>query len=255
MVWLPLLLGAVLCTLAWSAGCGDLADADVALDSTLLREDFGAAGGSIPPLACSAADATACAALPAPAGVAGWQVGCDTAAGQCYGQADVRIQQANATASASSSLDRALGKQAVRYLRSIDIAYTVPTNTLTFALARVEIFVVVDSAGGGATPVDAGSGTTVAADAVVAPTQDVLVGGLDPLGAGEIITGARHLTVASNSPAFAAAAAQVSAGRDLGLAVVVSPRVRAGAPVPAGAIEVLLQPTLRVGISWSEILP
>ena len=62
--------------------------------STSLSADFGTAPGAIPPLACSAATPRRASAVPAPSGVSGWQVGCDAAAGQCFGQADLRIQQA-----------------------------------------------------------------------------------------------------------------------------------------------------------------
>ncbi len=224
--------------------CGDVAEDSVALDSMSLQGDFGAATGTLPALSCTADDASACTGVPAPAGVSGWQVGCDGAAGKCFGQADMRLQQLVVTTSATS-LDTALRKQAVRYLRSVDIAYTIPTNTLTFALARIQIFVVVPAP---AADVVAGTGETAA-------SNDVLVGEIAPLAAGEVVTTSRHLVIAEGSPARDAIAGQVGAGRDFGLAFVVSPRVMAGAPMPAGSFLVSYQPTLKIAISWSQLLP
>ncbi len=233
-----------------TAGCGDLAGTDVALDSTALRADFGAAPGTIPSLACSASDASACTAVPAPAGVSGWQVGCDTAAHQCFGQADLRVQQM-VGATDPSSLDSALGRQAVHYLRSIDIAYTIPANTLTFALAKIQLFVVQNPAanGGGSGAPDGG---VVVEQAPGAPA-DVLVGNADPLAPGQVVSDPRHLSIGEGNPAFAAMASQIEAGQDLSLALVVSPRVVAGTPLPAGAIEVLCQPTLHLAVRWSQV--
>jgi hypothetical protein len=206
--------------------CGDVADDSVALDTMSLQGDFGAATGTLPAMSCTAADASACAGVPAPAGVSGWQVGCDVAAGKCFGQADMRLQQSVVMTSATS-LDTSLRKQAVRYLRSVDIAYTIPTNTLT----------------------------TTASDGETAASSDVLVGEIDPLAAGEVVTTSRHLVIAEGSPARDAIAGQVGDGRDLALAFVVSPRVVAGAPMPAGSFLVSYQPTLKIAISWSQILP
>jgi len=236
---------------ALTTGCGDLASADVALDSTALRADFGAAAGSIPPLACTASSASACAAVPAPVGVSGWQVGCDATAHQCFGQADLRIEQTVAVAN-PSSLDSALGRDAAPYLRGIDVAYTIPINTLTFALAKIQLFVVAS----GAVAPDAGTavgdgGTTL--EAAPAEAGDVLVGNADPLAAGQLLSDARHLSIGEGTPAFTAIANQVESGQNLGLAVVVSPRVVAGAPLPAGAVEVICQPTLHFAVRWSQV--
>jgi hypothetical protein len=219
--------------------CGDVAEDSVALDTMTLQGDFGAATGTLPAMSCTAADASACADLPAPAGVSGWQVGCDVAAGKCFGQADMRLQQ-SVVMTSSTSLDTSLRKQAVRYLRSVDIAYTIPTNTLTFALARIQVFVVVPS---------------TASDGQTAASSDVLVGEIDPVAAGEVVTTSRHLVIAEGSPARDAIAGQVGDGHDLALAFVVSPRVMAGAPMPAGSFLVSYQPTLKIAISWSQILP
>jgi hypothetical protein len=231
---------------ALTAGCGDLASADVALDSTALRADFGAATGSIPPIACTAGNASACAAVPAPAGVSGWQVGCDASAGQCFGQADFRVQQSVAVAT-PSSLDSQLGREAVPYLHGIDIAYTVPSNTLTFALAKIQLFIVTNGAA-----VGTGDGGVIL-EASPAQSSDVLVGNVDPLAAGQVVADAHHLSISEGTPAFTAIADQVQAGQNLALAVVASPRVVAGTRLPAGAIEVLCQPTLHFAVRWSQI--
>jgi hypothetical protein len=239
-----------LASLAIAAGCGDLAGADIHLAPTALSEDFGTQPGAIPRLACSAANASACAAVPPPAGVSGWQVGCDTTAGQCFGQADLRIQQAVTTGD-PSSFSSAIGQQAAHYLESIDIAYTIPTNTLTFALAKIQLYVVQNpvAGGGGAGSPDGG----VVVEQAPAPATDVLVGNVDPLAAGQIVSAERHLSLDGSDPAFTAISSQVEAGQDLVLALVVSPRVVAGAPLPAGAITVVCEATLHFGLTWSDI--
>ena len=239
-----------LVSLAIVAGCGDLAGADIHLASTTLGADFGTLSGAIPPLSCSAANTSTCAAVPAPAGVTGWQVGCDTAAGQCFGQADFRTQQTVATAD-PSSVDGAIGQQAAHYLESIDIAYTVPRNTLTFALAKIQIFVVQSAAAGGGGS-GAPDGGVVVERAPAAPS-DVLVGNVAPLAAGQVVTADRHLSLDGSDPAFVAISSQVKAGQDLVLAVVLTPRVAAGGAIPSGAIQVVCAPTLHFGFKWSDI--
>jgi hypothetical protein len=234
-----------------AAGCGDLAGADIHLGSTSLSADFGAGSGAIPPLACSAADASACTAVPAPAGVSGWQVSCDATARQCFGQADLRIQQPVGAAD-PSSLDGALGRQAAHYLRSMDIAYTIPTNTLTFALAKIQLYVVQNPVAGGGSGPGAPDGGVVVESAPASPT-DVLVGNVDPLAPGQVVSNTRHVSLDGGAAAFAAISNQVEAGQDLALALVVTPRVVAGTPLPAGAIRVVCEPTLHFGIGWSDI--
>jgi len=236
---------------ASAAGCGDLAGADIQLGSTSLAANFGTASGAIPPLACSAANTSACTAVPAPAGVNGWQVGCDTTAGQCFGQAVLRIQQAVGVAD-PSSLDSALGRQAAHYLRSIEIAYTIPANTLTFALAKIQLYVVqTPGAGGGGSSGSPDGGVVV--ESAPAPPTDVLLGNIDPLAPGQIVSDARHVSIDGGAPAFAAISSQVQAGQDLVLALVVTPRVVAGKPLPAGAIQIVCEPTLHFGITWSDV--
>jgi hypothetical protein len=235
---------------AIAAGCGDLAGADIVLAPTSLRADFGSTPGTVPSLACTAGDKSACMAVPAPAGVSGWQVGCDTAAGQCFGQAELRIQQTVA-ATDPSSFDSAVGQQAVRYLRSIDIAYTIPSNTLTFALAKIQLFIARNAAAGGTGTVAPDGGVVV--EQAPAPPDDVLVGDAVPLAAGQVIGDARHLSIGDGDPAFGVVSSQVEAGQDLVLVLVVSPRVLAGAPMPAGAVEVLCQPKLHFSLRWSQV--
>ncbi len=212
--------------------------------------DFGTQSGAIPPLACTAANASACAAVPAPAGVSGWQAGCDATAGQCFGQADLRIQQ-SVTAADPSSVNSAIGQQAAHYLESIDIAYTIPANTLTFALAKIQLYVVQNPvAGGGGS--GAPDGGVIVEQTPASPT-DVLVGNVAPLAPGQVVSSERHLSLDGSDPAFTAISSQVEAGQDLVLALVVSPRVVAGAPLPGGAIQVVCVPTLHFGIKWSDI--
>jgi hypothetical protein len=244
------LMAIAFASLAITGGCGDLAGADLHLASTSLGTDFGTQSGAIPPLACSTANASACAAVPPPAGVSGWQVGCDATAGQCFGQADLRIQQAVSTAD-PSSVNSAIGQQAVHYLESIDLAYTIPTNTLTFALAKIQLYVVQTpgASGGSAGAPDGG----VIVEQAPASSSDVLVGNVDPLAPGQTVSAQHHLSLDGSDPAFTAISSQVEAGQDLVLALVVSPRVVAGAPLPRGAIQVVCAPTLHFGISWSDI--
>jgi hypothetical protein len=244
------LMAFALASLTVAASC-DLAGADIHLASTSLGADFGTQAGSIPPLACSASSASACAAVPAPAGVTGWQVGCDSTAGQCFGQADLRIQQTVAAAD-PSSFDSAVGKQAVHYLESIEIAYTIPSNTLTFALAKIQLYVVRNPvAGGGGS--SAAAGSVVVEKAPASSAGDVLVGNVPPLAAGQVVSAERHLSIDGSDPAFTAISSQIEAGQDLALALLVTPRVVASGPLPGGAVQVVCAPTLHFGLKWSDI--
>lgn len=231
---------------SFAAGCGDLAGADVVLAPATLTADFGTAPGTIPPLACSGSNASACLAVPAPTGVSGWQVGCDAAAGQCFGQANLRIQQVVAS-NDPSSFDSEVGRQAVRYLRSVDIAYTIPSNTLTFALAKIQLYIVPNPTT--TAPVDGG---VVVEQAPASPT-DLLIGNVETLAPGQMVSAAHHLSLEGGSPAFGAISSQVQAGQDLALALVVTPRVVASAPLPAGAVAVVCQPTLHFALTWGEL--
>ena len=135
----------------------------------------------------------------------------------------------------------------MRYLRSVDIAYTIPTNTLTFALAKIQLYVVQNPTTTG-TP----DGGVVVEQAPASPT-DLLIGNVDALAPGQMVGDAHHLSLDGGSPAFAAISSQVQAGQDLTLALVVTPRVVAGAPLPAGAVAVVCQPTLHFALTLGEL--
>ena len=113
---------------AIATGC-DLAGADIHRASASLGADFGTQAGSIPPLACSASSASACAAVPAPVGVTGWQVGCDTAVGQCFGQADYPSSRRWRRRIPCRSTARSASRRCTTWNRLTSPA-TIPTNTL-----------------------------------------------------------------------------------------------------------------------------
>ncbi len=92
----------------------------------------------------------------------------------------------------------------------------------------------------------------VVEQAPASPT-DLLIGNVDALAPGQMVSDAHHLSLDGGSPAFAAISSQVQAGQDLALALVVTPRVVASAPLPAGAVAVVCQPTLHFALTWGEL--
>jgi hypothetical protein len=174
-----------------SAGCGDLFDFDVDLAQQTFHLDFGQQTGTMPTIACDAS-AGACTAAPSfsvdtsqttgvPSQV-GVTLGCDDASHQCYAQVNARALQMVGVIQDGSFTSK-VERHALSFVKVADVAYTIPTNTLTFDIPKIDVY---------AGP----AGSTTETDPGVA-----LLGSTGPIAAGTPTTTPQHLIVDDNNPA------------------------------------------------------
>jgi hypothetical protein len=219
------------------AACG-LFDFDVDLATQTFTLDFGQQTGTMPAVACDASagacagaasfnfDTSATAGVPSTVDVS---LGCDTGTGQCYAQASARAVQTVGVIQ-DDSFSSKVERHALSFVKLADIAYTIPTNTLTFDIPAVDVY---------AGP----AGATRETDPGVA-----LLGTTQPIAAGMTTTEPAHLIVTDDSPARPVIEHAVEHKQDFVFIVVASPRMNAGNPVPAGAIQIDVAPKLKVGL-------
>jgi len=228
----------VLCLAAGGAlaGCNaNIFDVSVALAHQSYPIDFGNATGTIPSTPCNGGAATVCGnsqtvMLDNNAGQVMVNLACDSAKNLCYAQA-------NATAATTvdvlqdDSFTSAVGRRAVSVVRMLDLQYTVPTNTATFTIPEIDVYV-------------GPAGSKAATDAGV-----VMVDKISPLGPGTTITGSpHHLTVADGSPARELIESNIRDESPFVFVVTAAPRLEAGDTVPAGKVVVDVQPLLGLGL-------
>ena len=217
------------------AGCNpDIFDVSVSLAHESYPIDFGNATGTIPTTPCSGADATVCgtsqsATLDNNAGQVSVTFACDSAKNLCYAQA-------NATAAATvdvlqdDSFTSAVGRRAVSAVRMLDVQYSFPTNTTTFTIPEIDVYV---GPAGSKAPTDSGV---------------VMVDKISPIAAGTTFTDPHHLTVADGSPARDLIETSVRNEKPFVFVVSAAPRLEAGTTVPAGKVVVDVQPILGLGL-------
>jgi len=228
----------VLCLAASGAlgGCNpDIFDVSVALSHESFPADFGNAMGTIPTTTCNTGDTTVCGAsqttmLDDNAGQVTISLACDGSKNLCFAQA-------NATAATTvdvlqdDSFTSAVGRRAVSVVRMLDLQYTIPTNTATFTIPEIDVYV-------------GPAGSKTATDAGV-----VMVDKISPIAAGTTITGSpRHLTVADGSPARDLIESSIRSETPFVFVVTAAPRLEAGATLPAGKVVVDVQPLLGLGL-------
>jgi len=219
------------------AGCGWF-DFDVDLAKQSFALDFGQQTGVMPTVACDASggacsaamsftfDASSTAGAPSDVDVS---VACDQGSQLCYAQASARASQTVAVLQ-DDSFSSKVGRNTLSLVKLADIAYTIPSNTLTFDIPHVDVY---------AGP----AGSTRETDPGVA-----LVGTTQPIMAGVTSSDAQHLIVDDNSPARPVIEHAVENKQDFVFIVVASPRLDAGMAVPAGAIQIDIAPKLTIGL-------
>jgi hypothetical protein len=227
---------ALIATAGGAVGCSsDVLDVDVALAPQTYGADFGAAAGEIPAVACEPQVADSCGGpgpleVAASAGEAQLSTGCDPGTARCYVQADVRVARSVAVLQEDGFVAQ-VKRESLAFVRIVDLAYTVPTNSLTFDLPEVTVYVGPE-------------GTTRETDPGVHP-----IAAMPALAAGAtVIDPPGHLTLADESPAHDFIEWSVRERLPFVFVMSFAPRLDSGAPIPAGAVEIVLAPMLRIGL-------
>jgi hypothetical protein len=222
---------------AASACARDVFDVDVDLTPHAFEADFGPSMGTIPTVPCGTTMPGVCsmgtvidvAASTVPTDVT-VTAACDATTSRCYAAARARLAYEVDVLQDDAFVTKA-ERGATSFVRVLDLGYTIPKNTLTFALPHVDVYV---GPAGTATETDAGV---------------VLVDSIPTVAAGASFSGERrHLTMADGSPARALIESNIAARTPFVLVVVAAPRLEAGAPVPGGAFEIDTFPKVRVGL-------
>ena len=213
----------------------DIFDVNVALASHAYQVDFGSATGTIPTVTCAAGMPSVCdtqqrdavVATPGPSGIS-VDIGCDASTSRCFAEATARLTY-TVDILQDNNFITAVERHSAWVVHSVDLAYTVPTNTLTFAVPQIDVYV-------------GPPGTTTESDAGV-----VFVDSTMPVAAGTTFDQPQHLKVASGSPARDFIVNSVESKQSIVFVVVLTPRIEAGAPVPAGSLELDISPSLTLG--------
>ena len=224
-----------------AGGCSsDVFDVDVDLMAHTFVADFGPPAGTIPTATCSeavaqqvcggsptvAVDTSSTTGVPSDVQVA---LGCDPSSDLCFAQASAHLSQSVDVLQDDAFTTR-VERHALSFVRLVDLAYTIPTNTLTFDLPRIDIY---------AGP----AGSRRETDPGVA-----IVGSTQPVAAGVLVTDPQHVTITDATPARPVIEQAIEHEQEFVFIVVANPRLDAGAPVPAGSVQVDVVAKLTVGL-------
>jgi hypothetical protein len=226
---------------ALAGGCAaDVFDVDVALTPRTFALDFGSQAGTIPDVTCTDAIAQeACGASPAvgadtssttgvPSDVQ-VMLGCDATTDRCFAQANAHLSQPVNVLQDDAFVTR-VERHALSFVQLVDVAYTIPANTLTFDIPQIDIY---------AGP----AGSTRETDPGVA-----IVGSTQPVPAGTVVGDAQHVTISDDTPARPLIEHAIKNKEEFVFVVVANPRLDAGAPVPAGSAQLDVAPKLTIGL-------
>jgi hypothetical protein len=216
----------------------DITDVDIALASHAYVADFGPSSGTIPTVACDPTMPASCgggqtlavttsSAAPADVSV---DLGCDATTSRCFAEAHARLTYELDVLQDDAFVPR-VERDVVPVVRGVDLAYSIPMNTLTFEVPRVDVYV-------------GPAGTQAETDMGV-----VLVDSVSSIAAGAtFVDDRRYLTVADGSPARMLIVQSIEAKQPFVFVLVTAPRLEAGAPVPGGAFELDIYPTVGLGL-------
>lgn len=228
---LTLLIGGAACS-------SDLLDVNVDLQMQSTTVDFGTAQGTIPVVTCDPAQPADCGSAAAGAlqpdastGITNVQLACDATTQRCFAQAQATVIYPVDVLQDDDFVTK-VERRSVVIVRALDLAYSVPANSLTFDVPQIAISV-------------GPSGSTAATDAGV-----VAVGTTGTIAAGEIFADSspRHLVVSDDSAARAFIEQSIMNKQTLVFIATFSPRLEAGATIPAGSLQLDLLPHLTLGI-------
>src|SRR3954469_15575833 len=163
----------------------DVFDVDVALMARTFVADFGSQAGTVPTVACTDAVAQqVCGAAPSvgvdtssttgvPSNVQ-VTLGCDTSTNKCFAQASAHLSQPVDVLQDDAFVTR-VERHALSFVQLVDVAYTIPANTLTFDMPQLDIY---------AGP----AGSTRETDPGLA-----IVGSTQPIPAATVVNDAQHI--------------------------------------------------------------
>jgi len=226
---------------ALSGGCSaDVFDVDVALTPRTFAIDFGSQSGTIPTVTCTdevaqqvcgtspsvGADTSPATGVPSDVLVT---LGCDTTTNQCFAQASAHLSQPVDVLQDDAFVTR-IERHALSFVQLVDVAYTIPANTLTFAVPQIDIY---------AGP----AGSTRETDPGVA-----IVGSTQPVPAGTVVNDAQHVTISDETPARPLIEHAIENKQQFVFVVVANPRLDSGAPVPGGSVQIDVAPKLTIGL-------
>ena len=234
-----LILAATFTTMSVTVACStNGSEADVTLAPHAYLADFGAASGIVPTVACASEAATACGAGQAlrvatssgdSADDVNVDVRCDPQIDRCFAQALARLPY-ELEVMRDDAFVAEIEQRPDVVVRSVDLAYTLPVNTLTFDVPRIDVYV-------------GPSGTKTEADHGV-----VLLDSISPVPAGATFVDGRHLRLVEGSAAYTRIVKTIEAKQSFVFLVVAIPRLPAGATLPAGRFEVDIVPTVSLGL-------
>ena len=224
-----------------SGGCAaDVFDVDVALTARTFVADFGSQTGTIPTVTCTnevaqqvcggsasvGVDTSAATGVPSDVQVS---LGCDAGTSQCFAQASAHLSQPVDVLQDDAFVTR-VERHALSFVQLVDVAYTIPANTLTFDIPQIDIY---------AGP----AGSTRETDPGVA-----IVGSTQPVPAGAVVNDAQHITISDETPARPLIEHAIENKQGFVFVVVANPRLGAGAAVPAGSVQIDVAPKLTIGL-------
>ena len=156
-------------------------------------------------------------------------LGCDDSTDRCFAQASAHLSQPVNVLQDDAYVTR-VERHALTFVHLVDVAYTIPSNTLTFEIPQIDIY---------AGPAGARRET----DPGVA-----IVGSTQPIAPGTVVTDAQHITISDDTPARPLIEDAIENKQEFVFIVVANPRLEAGAPIPAGAVQIDVFPKLVVGL-------
>ena len=217
-------------------GCGlissNIFDITIGLSSQTYGHDFGSA-------TTSKAPTISCPASPDPCGALTTQIPgasngrCDTSQSPSVCAADVSVVlPSTVNLSMDQSFATSVGSKAVRFVRTIDLAYGVNMNTTTFDIPALQLYI---GPSGAKQPTDPGV---------------VALGMLQPINRMTLIPeGSQHITIMEGTAAHDKFAYYVQNPMvPFVLMVATTKTVRGGDPIPAGKIQLVIKPSITVGL-------
>ncbi len=229
-------VAAAAAVLGGAVGCGlissNIFDVTIGLSSQTYGHDFGTA-------TTSKAPTISCPASPDPCGALAGQIPgasnghCDQTQAPAVCAADVSVVlPSTVNLSMDSSFASSVGSKAVRFVHTIDLAYGVNMNTTTFDIPALQLYI---GPSGAKLPTDQGV---------------VALGTLQAIPRGTLIpAGSQHVTILEGTAAHDKFAYYVQNPMvPFVLMVATTKTVRGGDPIPAGKIQLVIKPSITVGL-------